>query len=542
MTVARSVADVLTRHVSFELECIDRMYLNVYQPRLQHETGVVWFFRGHRGATFASSALMDPISKSFVGAIDRFSTAGGIPRVDFAKGQRKDDVAREYLAAFEAAGRSEGVLFVGRAQEKTAVFRTEKRHNPVTGASYPWIVRSTGVVNHFYFYCVDADFGPFFLKFCSYFPYNAKLCLNGHEWAKRQAARAGLGFTALDNGFAEVDDPARLQKICDRLSPAKVDALLRKWLARLPHPFTAADRTAGFRYDVSVLQAEFSLTQMLDRPVSGRVFFEEMIRENLDLGRPDRVGLVFDRRIHTGRRGRTPGRFRTRVITNGVTPSLHVDYKHSTIKQYHKEGRALRTETTINDTGDFGIGRRLCNLPALREVGFPANRRLLDVERLTHDPTIGQDAFDVTTAPAVVGTQRASALPFGSPRTQALLTALLVFRLTPHGFRNADLRAHLTPLLGIDPALMTQGRMSYDLRRLRLHGLIERVPGSHRYRVTNHGLAVAMYLTRAHSRFLRHGLADVTDPDPPAPSPLRKTLDRLNQQIDELARRSHLAA
>ena len=158
---------------------------------------------------------------------------------------------------------------------------------------------------------------------------------------------------------------------------AKIDALLRKWLARLPHPFTPEDRNAGYRYDVSILQAEFSLTQVLDRPLTGRIFFEEVIRENLDLGRPDQVQLIFERRVTK----RTPGRFRTRVLTEGVMPSLHVDYKSSRIKQYHKEGRALRTETTINDPRDFGIGKRLHNLPALREVGFQANRRLLDVQQ-----------------------------------------------------------------------------------------------------------------------------------------------------------------
>ena len=116
------------------------------------------------------------------------------------------------------------------------------------------------------------------------------------------------------------------------------------------------------------------------------MFFEEVIRENLDIGRPDQVSLIFDRRINR----RTPGRFRTRVITEGVTPSLHVDYKHSRIKQYHKQSQALRTETTINDTRDFGVGKRLHNLPALREIGFYANRRLLDVQRISADCHIGQ--------------------------------------------------------------------------------------------------------------------------------------------------------
>jgi len=358
MTLPRTVADVISRHVTLEVESIDRMYLNVYQPRLQTAAGVAAFFRSHRGHLFASSALMDPISKGFIAQIETFAAANKAPLISFTKGQRKDDVAKEYLAKFPD---KEGVLFVGKAQEKAPVFRTEKRRNPTTGQPYPWIVKSTAMVNQYYFYCVDEDFGPFFVKFCSYFPYNAKLCINGHEYVKRQLAKEKIAFEALDNGVLSCANPKRLQELCDGLSAEKIDALLRKWLAKLPHPFSDSDRKAGYRYDISILQAEFSLTQVLDRPQSGRIFFEEVIKENLDLGRPDQVQLIFDRRVTR----RTPGRFRTRVLTEGVTPSLHIDYKRSRIKQYHKEGRALRTETTINDSRDFGIGKRLPNLAAL---------------------------------------------------------------------------------------------------------------------------------------------------------------------------------
>jgi len=358
MTLPVTVSDVVAEHVTFEVECIDRMYLNVYVPGLQYPAGLVGYVHHQLGLPIASTAPLGKITERFVAAVHRFARDQQVPWVDFAKGQRKDDVMHEYQTRFVAAGRTEGVLFVGRAQEKTNLFRTEKRHN-AEGRPYPWIVRASGVVNHFYFYCVDADFGPFFLKFCSYFPYNARLCINGNHWAQRQAGKAGLGFVPMDNAFAAVDDPATLQAICDRLGPEQIDALLRKWLAILPHPFSPADRAAGYRYDISILQAEFSLTQMLDRPVTGRIFFEQVIRDNLDVGRPDHVSLIFDRRIVAKGKHPTPGRFRTRVITTGVTPSLHVDYKHTTIKQYHKEGRALRTETTINNTRDFGIGKRL---------------------------------------------------------------------------------------------------------------------------------------------------------------------------------------
>src|SRR5215469_15488762 len=131
------------------------------------------------------------------------------------------------------------------------------------------------------------------------------------------------------------------------------------------------------------------------------MFFEEVIRENLDLGRPDEVQLRFDRKIQRG----TRGRFRTRVVTEGVTPSLNVYYKNTRIKQYHKEGRALRTETTINDTWDFRVGKRLHNLPRLREIGFQANRRLLEVERVTHDCILAEETFRTLNGPVEVNGQ-----------------------------------------------------------------------------------------------------------------------------------------
>src|SRR5664279_1934267 len=537
MTVARTVADVLTEHTVFEVECIDRMYLNVYQPGLQYAAGIVGYLRRRLELPIASTAPLATISDRFTRAVHRFAETEGIAWVDFAKGQRKDDVMLERLKDFTA---SEGVVFIGRAQEKNTVFRTEKRRRP-DGSTYPWILKSTGVINQYYFYCVDSDFGPFFLKFCSYFPYTGKLCINGNHWAQCQAAKAGIGFTAMDNAFAAVDDPAALQRICDRLGPVQIQALLDKWLAILPNPFTEGDTGAGYRYQLSILQAEFSLTQMLDNPVCGRVFFEQVIHDNLDIGRPDLVTLVFGRRLFRKGPKRTPGRFRTRVITDGVTPSLHVDYKHTTIKQYHKEGRALRTETTINDTNDFEIGKRLVNLPALREIGFKANRRLLGVQRLDHDPITG--ARDLHTLTDPVTTDKGTRVPglrLGQQRTHALLSALLTFRLLPHGFANRDLRVITAELRGIPPELVTAGQMTYDLRRLRTHGLIEKIAHTHRYNVTDHGLHTAMFLTRVHERLLPTGLAHLAE---------RSTSHRLltaatayRRAIDDLSNETGLAA
>jgi hypothetical protein len=240
---------------------------------------------------------MDPISKAFVAAIHAFAYEHDVPLVTFEPGQRKDAVMAEYLTRFRG---TEGVVFVGRAQEKTPVVRTEKRRNAATGQAYPWLVRGTAKVNHFYVYAVDADFGPFFLKFGSYFPCNAKLCLNGHEYVKRPLPQRGVPMSRWTTGSCRVPTRGGCKRCVMGCRRRRSRPFAQKWLRRLPHPFTMADQRAGYRYALSILQAEFSLTQVLDRPVTGRVFFEEVIRENLDVGRPDQVQLIFDRRVSGG--------------------------------------------------------------------------------------------------------------------------------------------------------------------------------------------------------------------------------------------------
>jgi hypothetical protein len=283
MTLPRSAADVVSDHVVFELESIDRAYCNLYVPKLQRELGVVGFVREHLGMPVASTAALADKTQAFYAEVRRFAARQQVPIVEFAKGQRKDDVMREHLARFLAAGRTDGVVFIGQAQEKVKVFATSKRRD-AEGRPYPWITRASRVVTQWYFYCYDRCAGPFFLKYCGYFPYNAKLCCNGNEYAKAMAVRAGIGFTALDNGFAACDDVAAVQQICDSFDEQVIEALAARWLDNLPCPYSPADHAAGYRYEISVVQAEFSLTQVLDTPVAGRIFFEQAIRDNLAIG------------------------------------------------------------------------------------------------------------------------------------------------------------------------------------------------------------------------------------------------------------------
>jgi len=222
--IEQTLRELLEDKVTLDIEGIDRLYLNAYQPRLQSGGGVVGFFREHRGAQVASTTLMAPMSKDFVRQIHTFAKQHGIEMVRFTKGQRKDEVTAERLKDFD---QGEGVLYIGVAQEKFAGFRVMKKISERTGTAFPWLYRSTVMCNQYYFYVIDEDFGPLFIKFSSYFPYTARICLNGHEYAKRQLAKAGIAHEALDNGVRSCADPTLLQQIADGLDEPKIEAVVR---------------------------------------------------------------------------------------------------------------------------------------------------------------------------------------------------------------------------------------------------------------------------------------------------------------------------
>ena len=193
-----------------------------------------------------------------------------------------------------------------------------------------------------------------------------KIWVNGHEWAKQQARKLGLGFTELSNGFASCDDPALLQRICDALQPGTIEVFFQRWLSRLPLPLGPADRQGGYWWELSMAQVEVSRTIVFTQPRYARGFFDALVTDNLDLGRPDTIEIIFDRRVRGGPQRPTRGVFKTKVITRGVDVTVNAFYKHSRIKQYLKDGRALRIETVINAPGDLGCHRRLVHLDELQ--------------------------------------------------------------------------------------------------------------------------------------------------------------------------------
>ncbi|MDP9185597.1 MAG: hypothetical protein M3O29_08025 [Actinomycetota bacterium] len=524
-----TVNDVLDGYVALDLECLDRIYLNAYVPNLQVGGQVVSFLTAHLGYPIPSPAIFDKIGTAFRRAVARFAEDEHIPVVRFTNVDRKIEKMRPYLAAQAKTGRS-GVAAIGVAQEYANVFTGTKK----TGSNgVPWFsfTKADRRVTCYYFYLWDDAFGPGFVKICAYFPYPAKIWINGHEWAKRQAAHAGIGFTELSNGFAATDDPAGLQTICDRLGPAQITEFAEHWFSVLPVPLTGADAAAGYWWEISMRQIEVSRTIVFDAPRRARGFFDALVGDNLDIGRPDQIELIFSGRpVRGGRPPKVAQVFKTSVVTRGVDVTVNALYKHSRIKQYLKDGRALRVETVVNDTHDLGCQRRLHNLPELQAKARAANRRLLDTERVGQGCVLASPAFERIAHPTVTTEgRRAPALRFGDPRVQALAGALCQTLHAVTGITNKSLRALMTGLLGGSSSTdYSMNRASYDLTRLRRNGLIVRIDGRNRYRLTDDGLNFAIFYTKVHNRILRPLMAA---PAPPTPPPIRAALRTLDQHV-----------
>ena len=511
-----TISSLLADHVTLQVRSVDRLFLQGYVPRLMTQGQVIRFLLD-RGFPIPSPAVLGKIGRAYVDAIDRFRLEQDIPIVRFRKGDCKEDIARVYLQQAEREGRF-GVVLIGVAQEKTSAWRGW-RDGGSDGHPHFEYRRQSIFPNNYYFYILDPEWGPAFIKTIAYAPWPVCVYLNGHEWAKRQANKHGLDFSALDNGFAACLDEATLAKICGRLCAEDVHAFFKRWQARLPSPFTAEDHARGYVYELAFRQLEISDTRVFDRPAAGRAWFERTLPDQLTLGRPDRIAIVFARRVNRC----TPGRFHTRVINAGVEPAIQVHYRASKVKQYFKEGRALRTETTVNDTRDFGIGRRVTseNWDALLQIGHQINQRLL-----TAQLEACSCAPDATTLERVVLPSNNDGLPapglrFGEPRTMALLACVCSYTHLFTGLTNRSLRELIA---GLIPGYNAR-QMTYDLRRLRRKGFIQRIPRTQRYQLTSEGYRLAVFFTKTYTRIVNPTLAEL-DPTLPAELATRTAIAR----------------
>ena len=517
-----ALADIVAGHVSLEIEGFDRIYLNGWVPALQ-TPGQVAGWLHYRGFPIASPAALGKNKELFVQAVHRYAGSNQIPWITFARGDRKIDVIRPYLDAAGQAGTSK-VVAIGEAREFQWVFDATKKTGP-DGMVWFRFYRTERLVTCYYFYIWDERCGSGFIKICTYAPYPVKVWLNGHEIARRKAIAAGIAVTPLANGFASASDPARLQELCDMVQAGTLQLFFDQWMARIPVPLTQADRDHDCWWQLAMRQIEVSRTLVFDDPRRVRTVFEQLLAGNMDLGRPENTQIIFASKLPRLERWESA----TRLLNRPDQVTINLSFKHSRIKIYLKEDRALRVETVINDPGDLGCKRSLEHLDELSAKARACNARLMDAVIAGQGSGIlASPVFERTARPSAdAAGRRVPAMRFGDPRVQALAGCLAVWDMAVTGITNKSLRAWMTGMLGT-PCSMNQA--SYDLARLRRHGLIQRVPRTNTYRLTSEGLTFALIYSRVHDKVLY----PLTAHDQPiaAPADVRAAWSTITRHID----------
>jgi hypothetical protein len=392
------------------------------------------------------------------------------------------------------------------------------------------------LVNHYYFYLRDRDYGEGFVRISSYPPFQTRIWLNAHGYLAAQLHRRGIAHTTADNCLVAVAKPGALQEVATAFDARLVEQIARRWLAWVPDPLTPAERAAGYPTRLSIYQVEFSENVIFHRThVLNRVY-AELLRDHLHLGRPDLLKVVFDRQI----RKTTPSAFATRVLRQGVVSCLKVFSKKSLLKPYNKGGRVLRTEVCVNDPRDFRIGKSLVHLGYLGTIAYHALTRFQKAQAVAVATALDRSTFERLVTPSQPGGQRVAGLRFGAPRAMRLLAALGCAGLTFKAFAHADLRAVLVDRLGAEPADCTPARLAYDLRKLRGKGLVRKAQGRNLYTLTDLGYRVALDCTKLHQRLLAPTLdgldAGVRTALGASSHRLDRALANLNAAFDQLRR------
>jgi hypothetical protein len=512
--------------IRFTYSCFDRMLLNAVIQVLQYPASVVGFFKQKRQATALTPAYFRSISTDYHQFVQTFAAERQVEIVQPPKDIRREDWVEPFFRRLHG---QPGVAVILKSRENARV-----------AVSFPKQGNHIELLNRFvwqyYFYLQDRDFGRMFIRVCPYFPFNSRICINGHEWLACRLREEGIRFQQCGNAFRNCADPERLQALADQFAPQPILACGHRWLAQLVPFFTDQERRRqGFGYRLFVSQVEYCTNLIFDRRAALDRLSERLLDLNRTIGAPDKVAVIFGRRLTK----QTDAGLKTQISDHGLgQPVIRSDYKSSSIKQYVRDHLILRNEATSYHTPDLGVGKNVDNLPQLREKMAASTERYLDVQQDVLETFVDRGQLAQLRQPTVTPSgRRTPGLKLDDPRLLAVLQALTCFAyLAGTGcFRTKDLHPTTAKALGQTTDSYTLAQLRYDLAKLRAKGLVERVAGTQAYRLppTGYRLAV-MYLKLFHKIYapLTAGTLKPVAADERLPPERQAMLDRLYTAVD----------
>jgi hypothetical protein len=506
--------------------CFDRILLNAVIQVLQNPASVVGFLKEKRQATNLTPAYFKSISTDYHRFVQRLAEERHVDILEPPKDVRREEWVEPFYQHL-------------RGQDGRAVL-LQSRENARGAVSFPSRGNHIELCQRFvwqdYFDLQDPGFGRMYLRICPYFPFNARVCVNGHEGLAAHLRAQGIGAPQCGNAFRTCADPVGLQALADQFAAQDILACAHRWLAQLVPFFTDTERRhQGFGYRRFVSQVEYCINLIFDRRAALERMQERLLDLHRAIGSPDKVAILFGRRVTR----RTNGGLKTQILDHDLgQPVIRSEYKSNSIKQYVRDHLVLRTETASYPTPDLGVGQNVENLEALRQKMAAANERYLDVRREVLETFVDRGQLERLRQPTVSPSgRRTPGLKVDDPRWLAVLQALTCFAyLAGTGcFRTADLHRDAAEAPGRTPETYALAQLCYDLAKLRAKGLVERVAGTQTYRLLPEGYRLAVLYLKLFHKICAPLTAGVLEPvadDDRLPPERRGKLDRLYAAVD----------
>jgi len=449
---------------------------------------------------------------------------GGV--LDAPKG-RRDEFVEPYFRGAEP----DAVVVVLKAREPARIMiaigdRAANRWH--LQFAERWVVQ-------YNFYVNDARWGRMFVRMCPYLPFSARICLNQHHWLANRLREESIDFRQCANAFMGCAAPRRLQEVADELTPRDLVSCGQKWLACFTPFFTAAEREeAGCRHRLFFAQTEFCDNLVFHRRAALDGLGERLLDANRTIGQPDKITTIFGRKVSKSYRGKLQTEIENMHLPN---PVIRSHYRNGFIQQYVRDHLILRTEASTNNVTDYGVGKAVDNLPALRTTLSAINDNYLTVQQDILETFIDRGQLRRLAQPTISATgKRIPGLKLDNPRQLALMHALLRFShlAAASSFTTTELYPRVRDALGAAADRYALASLRYDLSKLRAKGLVEKLPHSRRYRLLPEGYSICLVFLKLFERVyapLTAGLLSPVSADVTLPSQRRSQLDRLYQRV-----------
>ena len=480
--------------------CFDRIVINGYLSFLTRENNVVYFFREVCQKPKITKEVLAERTRQYQAWVAHYARNHQVPLLWPDKGVRKEDLVRSRQQRMVREKRF-GLYYILQSMEQGWTFRAVPPKYATSDPNFQFVRKHKSRYTHYYFYILDEVAGPMVLRVGSFLPFQLTAYLNGHNFMERQLRRQKIPFTKEDNRFVSVGDPAALQKAADQLTGKLMQDRIDYWALIVAPKFSARERAAcaGLHRVYAGMQIEYCRNFIFKRHWPIRSIFQRSCELGLYLLTADRIAVLFgqQRRLKT-----ISGKWQN--VLERIDHGQHVFrtyYKNSFLKQYEKAATFLRQEIVCNNLKDFGLKKTLPHWEPVRERFQQITDRFAQTQA-QHLNVHGQ--FDVLARlakPVFQGKTKVAGIKLENTRLMRLLELLLQgagghFRK----WTTAQLHAAILDAYNVKPKVYTLSQLRYDVRKLRLHGLIERVPKSYAYRFSPKGTKLSILLVQLRKR------------------------------------------